>query len=67
MKEKYEELFKGKISERKLRMLNNSPHELKGMLIGKNPLQEKVVNMVSPYADIQSGIREYSGYREHAI
>ena len=67
VKEKYEELFKGKISERKLRMLNNSPHELKGMLIGKNPLQEKVVNMVSPYADIQSGIREYSGYRQHAM
>lgn len=67
VKEKYEELFKGKMSERKLRMLNSSPHDIKALLIGKNPSGAKDVNMVSPYAGINSSIHEFSGYRQHAM
>lgn len=63
LREKYEELFEGKIPVRK----SDIDKELKDLLIGKNPSGAKVVNMVSPYSGIQSGIREYSGYREHAL
>lgn len=63
VREKYEELFEGKIPIRK----SDIDKELKDLLIGKNPSGAKVVNMVSPYSGVQSGIREYSGYREHAI
>lgn len=63
LREKYEELFEGKIPIRK----SDIDKELKDILIGKNPSGAKVVNMVSPYSGVQSGIREYSGYREHAL